>query len=252
MDWIRRHRPSPAMIVAVLALLGAFGGSAIAGDVVDSAKKKLISGSKIKKRSISGNRLKRNTVTGREVAESKLGKVPSATNADKATTATSATSASAATNADKLDSKDSTAFLELGDAHAAGAADSATIDDFTAATYTDIVSKTFTAPKSGFVLIAGSVSTEDDLTFAGGGNLIYRLALDGTGLTTDARYHEIGTNAAQSVFSGSGATTAVVSISAGSHTVSLQARETASGDFIRGRDISVLFVRSGDPVSTPF
>lgn len=99
MDWIRRHRPSPAMVVAVLALLGAFGGSAIAGDAVDVAKKKLISGSKIKKRSISGNRLKRNTVTGKQVAESKLGKVPKATNADKATTATNATNATNATTA---------------------------------------------------------------------------------------------------------------------------------------------------------
>jgi hypothetical protein len=46
MDWIRRNRPSPAMIVAVLALLGAFGGSAIAGDAVQIAR--TISGSKLK------------------------------------------------------------------------------------------------------------------------------------------------------------------------------------------------------------
>src|SRR5437762_672683 len=96
---LRPMRPSPAMIVAMIALVGMFGGTAIAGQAVDLAKKKLIDGSKIKTRSISGSKLKRNTVSGTEVDESKLAKVPSASNADRATSATNATNATSATNA---------------------------------------------------------------------------------------------------------------------------------------------------------
>jgi hypothetical protein len=125
MRHFRFGRPSPAMVVAVIALVGAFGGSALAGQAVDFAKSKLVSGKKIKKRSIAGNRLRRNTVTGTEVNEAKLGKVPRARRADSATSATSAstaaragtaaradTAASATTagNADTLDHLDSTDF----------------------------------------------------------------------------------------------------------------------------------------------
>src|SRR6185312_1532155 len=92
-------RPSPAMIVAIIALIGALGGSAVADDAVDFAKSKLVNGKRLKSRSVSGNKLKRNTIGGTEINESKLGKVPSATNADKATNATNATNATSATNA---------------------------------------------------------------------------------------------------------------------------------------------------------
>jgi hypothetical protein len=94
---MRPRRPSPAMVVALIALVGAFGGSAIADEAVQVSK--LIKGSKIKKRSLPGNRLKKNTLGGTEINESRVGKVPSATNADKATTATNATNALNATNA---------------------------------------------------------------------------------------------------------------------------------------------------------
>src|SRR6185295_2450146 len=92
-------RPSPAMLVAVVALIVALGGTSVASDAVDLAKKKLITGKNIKKKSIQGDRLKDNTVTGTQVDESKLGKVPSATKADTATSATSATNATNATSA---------------------------------------------------------------------------------------------------------------------------------------------------------
>jgi hypothetical protein len=89
--------PSPAMVVACIALIAAVGGSAIADQAVDVAKRaKLINGKKIKKRSIAGNRLKRNTLNGTEINESKLGRVP------RSSTATNATNAATAANAQNI------------------------------------------------------------------------------------------------------------------------------------------------------
>jgi hypothetical protein len=99
---MRPRRPSAAMVVAMIALIAAFGGTAAADDAVDFAKSKLLNGSKIKKKSIAGNRLRNNTITGTQVSESKLGKVPSATKADSATNATNATNATTATTATNI------------------------------------------------------------------------------------------------------------------------------------------------------
>lgn len=77
---LRLRAPSPAMIVALVALVFAMSGTAVAAS-------KLVNGDKlIKKNSLSGNRLRVNTVTGNKVKVSTLGKVPSATAADTATT----------------------------------------------------------------------------------------------------------------------------------------------------------------------
>lgn len=98
MEQGRRHRwlhaPSPAMIVALVALVFAMSGTAVAAS-------KLINGDKlIKKQSLSGNRLRSHTVTGAQIKVATLGKVPSAAQADTATTATTATNATHATTAD--------------------------------------------------------------------------------------------------------------------------------------------------------
>jgi hypothetical protein len=109
----RARRPSAAMIVAVIAMVTALTGSAVADNAVEFAKTKVLNGKNIKKKSIAGNKLRNNTVTGTQVNESKLGKVPSASKADTATSATSATNATNATNAGNagaLDGKDSAAF----------------------------------------------------------------------------------------------------------------------------------------------
>jgi hypothetical protein len=70
MKSILRRRPSPAMIVALIALFVALGGSVYAAG--------RLSGESIKKRSLPGNRIVKNDVTGKEVKESALGKVPNA------------------------------------------------------------------------------------------------------------------------------------------------------------------------------
>jgi hypothetical protein len=90
MDLPRIRKPSPAMAVALAALIVALGGTALAAS-------KLVSGdSLIKKASLSGNRLRRHTVTGTQIKVSSLPKVPSAVNADSATHAVSAGTATTA------------------------------------------------------------------------------------------------------------------------------------------------------------
>ena len=81
------------MVVALIALVFALSGTAIAAT-------KLVSGDKlIKKDSLSGNRLRSQTVTGTQINAATLGKVPSAAIADTATHAATADTATKATNA---------------------------------------------------------------------------------------------------------------------------------------------------------
>jgi hypothetical protein len=82
----RIPHPTPSMLVALLALVLAVGGSAFAAGVA-------INGNLLKKGSVAGDRLKNDTLTGTQIKESKLGKVPSAASADRAGTANSATHA---------------------------------------------------------------------------------------------------------------------------------------------------------------
>jgi hypothetical protein len=94
------RRPSAALVVAMLALVVALGGTAFAGPVAQLAK--TISGSSIKAHSIKGNRLVNNTLTGTQIKESTLATVPSAFvagNASAANTANTATTATTATTA---------------------------------------------------------------------------------------------------------------------------------------------------------
>jgi hypothetical protein len=101
------------MVVALAALVIASSGTAIAASLVNGD-------SLIKKHSLSGNRLKNHTLTGTQINLHKLGKVPSAKNADHATTAATATSAVTANSAFTANSALSAA--SAGSASSAGTA----------------------------------------------------------------------------------------------------------------------------------
>jgi hypothetical protein len=75
----RLSRPSPALVVASLALLVALGGTAFAAPIRHFVAS--IDGSNIKNHSIAGVKLKDNTVTGKQIKEASLGTVPHAANA---------------------------------------------------------------------------------------------------------------------------------------------------------------------------
>jgi hypothetical protein len=64
------HRPSAALVVAIIALVVAVSGSALAAEGVISGD------SLIKKRTLSGDRLRPRTLTGAQINLRKLGEVP--------------------------------------------------------------------------------------------------------------------------------------------------------------------------------
>lgn len=102
-------RPTPATIVALLALVAALTGSAYAAGRIDgrAVKVRSLPGNRLKPRSVPANRLKAGAIqaavsgqiTGSQIDERSLGQVPSAGYADVAGFAQSATDAETAINA---------------------------------------------------------------------------------------------------------------------------------------------------------
>jgi hypothetical protein len=86
------RRPSPAMVVALIALFVALGGSSYAALTINgkNIKNKSIAGKKLKNRTITQKKVKKNTLGGTVINESKLGQVPSAADADNAANAANA------------------------------------------------------------------------------------------------------------------------------------------------------------------
>jgi hypothetical protein len=106
------RRPSASMVVALVALFAALGGTGYAAATIN--------GSEIQKRSIPANRMVPNSLGSNQINESKLGTVPlsamaqlatRAQSADSATSAVNAQSAASAQDAQKLQGRDATAFL---------------------------------------------------------------------------------------------------------------------------------------------
>jgi hypothetical protein len=73
MRTLRNRRPSPAMVVAFIALIVALAGTAYAAQTIN--------GGAIKKQTIGGGKLKHKTLTGFQINTKKLGVVPSAVRA---------------------------------------------------------------------------------------------------------------------------------------------------------------------------
>src|SRR3954447_20522624 len=102
-------RPTPATIVALLALVAALAGSAYAAGRIDgrALKVKSLPGNRLKLGSVPANRLRPGAIqaavsgqiTGSQIDERSLGQVPSAGYADVAGFAQSAIDAETATNA---------------------------------------------------------------------------------------------------------------------------------------------------------
>jgi len=92
MPKIRAKRPSPSLVISILALFVALGGSAYAASKVGTKniKNNAITAAKIKKNAITTVKIKNEAVTGAKIKEASLGAVPSAVNADNATNAATA------------------------------------------------------------------------------------------------------------------------------------------------------------------
>ena len=116
MRWSRFVRPSPALVVSMVALLVALGGTSYAAFSLPKnsvgnkqlknnsvSNVKLRNGSvgnaKLKPGSVSGTNIQNGTITGSNLNLGALGTVPSANNANHATNADNATKATTATAA---------------------------------------------------------------------------------------------------------------------------------------------------------
>lgn len=80
-----KRSPSPALVISIVALFVALGGTSYAAVKLN--------GKNIKKGTVAGKALKKNTLTGTQIKESKLAKVPKAAFADAAANADNAGSA---------------------------------------------------------------------------------------------------------------------------------------------------------------
>jgi hypothetical protein len=107
----RLSRPSPALLIACLALFVALGGTVLAATKIDgrTIRVKSLPGNRLTVGSLPGNRLQAGTIPGsrlvpgsvkaRQIDVGSLGPVPSATHADTADTARRAQTAIAAEHA---------------------------------------------------------------------------------------------------------------------------------------------------------
>ena len=80
MSKLKNRRPSPAMVVAIIALFVALAGTAYAAQTIN--------GGAIQKQTIGGGKLKQKTLTGYQINTNKLGTVPSGQERDRAATPT--------------------------------------------------------------------------------------------------------------------------------------------------------------------
>jgi hypothetical protein len=80
----RISRPTPALIVAIVALFTALGGTSYAALKItgNNVVNGTLSGVDVHNRSLGGKELKKNTLDGDEINESALGPVPKAADAD--------------------------------------------------------------------------------------------------------------------------------------------------------------------------
>ncbi|MFT3863013.1 MAG: hypothetical protein QM729_01990 [Solirubrobacterales bacterium] len=101
MERSRRRLPSPALLIACLALFVALGGTVLAATKLDgrTIKVKSLPGNRLEPRSLPGNRLKAGTITGDRIDIDTLGQVPSADHADSADQARHSQTAVAADHA---------------------------------------------------------------------------------------------------------------------------------------------------------
>jgi hypothetical protein len=118
------RRPSAPLVISVIALFAALGGTSYAAAKITGKEiaKKTIKGGNVANKTLSYKKIKLDTLGGDQIDESKLGSVP---NADHATAADTAATAA---DADKLDGLDSTAFMRSG--QRAFETDRGTITDF--------------------------------------------------------------------------------------------------------------------------
>jgi len=100
----RIQRPSPALVISLIALFVALGGTGYAAVKINgkNIKKGTITAKQLKSKTITGDKIKNNTIGAAQINERKLGTVKRATDATNATNAVNAVNATNAASAAKL------------------------------------------------------------------------------------------------------------------------------------------------------
>jgi hypothetical protein len=162
MRGLLRHQPSPALVVACIALAVALGGTSYAAI---SLPKSSVGTKQLKKNAVTSPKVKNNTIKGVDVLESSLGRVPSAadaanaahaTNADNTTNATNATNS---TNANALNGRAANGLVR-----AASGLQATSLQTPPSTASVTAAEATITAPGPGYVVVTGAI----DLTLISG------------------------------------------------------------------------------------
>jgi hypothetical protein len=233
------------MVVALVALFVALGGTSYAVSRID--------GRHLKGASVSGAKLRKNTLGGREIRESALGRVPRAATADHAAFADrAATSASA----DRAASADTA--LKLSDGAVAGltvARSGADPDntchplDTVDKPFLECASVVMTLPRSGRVLLVGTGGAGNATTsvpFVAG----CQLQTDGVGVTGSLAHAGMDMDTSPGMHFGSTpfgiASTAVTDVvPAGTHTFAFACQQTDPDAVVVDAKISAVMVGAG-------
>jgi hypothetical protein len=169
MQRLTERLPSPAMVVACIALAVALGGTSYAAIRLPANS---VGTQQLKRAAITGVKVKPNTLTGTQINESRLGTVPTAERATTAQSATSATSASSASSAPiaRLDFRQSApmAIPTSGHVRATVSCDSGLVATGGGAKVSDpdvaLVVDTNPLGKTGWEATAGAFTTGTTLT----------------------------------------------------------------------------------------
>jgi hypothetical protein len=168
------------------------------------------------------------------------GQVASADHADNTDNATNATNAS------------TVGGLLPGDIiRANGTMSDTPIDDFTAATWTDIQTMQIEAPVDGVLVVMGSVGLEDDSSLAGDAWIALRLTIDGVPVHSDLYGYtiELSGDSGDEPFATVGALNATVAVGQGQHAIAIQAMEIGAGTYITARSVSAVFSAFGGGIA---
>jgi hypothetical protein len=113
MSRMLRHRPSPAMVVACLALAIALSGTSYAAIRLPANS---VGTKQLRKNAVTSAKVKNDALTGADVNERRLGQVPSAATASNANNAAHAATADSATTANAAFSTYNDSLISLPDA----------------------------------------------------------------------------------------------------------------------------------------
>jgi hypothetical protein len=182
---ILRHRPSPAMVVACIALAVALGGTSYAAIKLPANS---VGTKQLKKNAVTSRKVKDNAIRGADVNESSLAQVPSAANAATAATAANAVNATNATNATHAaNASHATNADQATNAINASFASRATNADF--AGEADVANFVASA-NFGFLSLPNFLDTTATLTIPQAGNWVVIASFEAFNLSATSSNHD--------------------------------------------------------------